>query len=75
MTLVTNRQIKTLGRHIPRIALTVFGFLLFWVVPGETRAQGTIIFENRSVAPAINAPVTDARTGQRLQGAAWVTRL
>jgi hypothetical protein len=46
-----------------------FWFLLFWVVPRETDAQETICFANRVTQPLF-APVTDYRTGQRVEGAA-----
>src|SRR5881394_964355 len=42
----------------------------FW-----TEAQGTVDFRNKSSLPAINAPVTDARTGLRVEGSACIAQL
>jgi hypothetical protein len=38
------------------------------------RAQGTIYFSNR-VPEGVDAPVTDARTGTKLEGSAWLAQL
>jgi hypothetical protein len=49
-------------------------FLLVLGAPLSGRCQGTIFFGNREQLD-VNAPVTDGRTGQRLEGNAWVAQL
>jgi hypothetical protein len=45
------------------------------MLTNSARAQGTLLFRNKSSTPHISAAVTDARNGQRVEGNAWTAQL